>query len=383
MKVHSFMHSMTQPPTDLESGTKANASGQLIYQFDSRNKQSLQIEVPSKGVKVPSAAKFLFLCVGVVVFFILCSYIEELTFRNIEGFHYSAFLTVYELFGFAVFAIIHGLIAYDPSQNADSKLYKNALMKKFAAVTQVRAPASSYAVIALSMTIARLLTNGSLEFLNYPTQVVFKSLKLPVVMIGSLLMFSKSYSCLDYSSAFLLALSAALFSLGDSEVSPSFSTVGIAMVLFSLVGDAIHSNIQEMVLRKHRASNEEMMLWTNFFGGLLALIGITFTGELFSALSFFAENKWLYSVLGIRTLVVYLGVLCIVEMIRDFGVVVATFVTTMRKVMTISFSFFMFPKPFSYKYGIAVFLFASGLLLKLLDDRQKKNKPQKQKSTSN
>jgi adenosine 3'-phospho 5'-phosphosulfate transporter B3 len=190
-------------------------------------------------------------------------------------------------------------------------------------------------------------------------------------MVGSLMMRGKKYSVAEYSASLLLAFSAALFSLGDNAVSPEFSYVGISMVLASLVGDSIHSNTQEEVLQKYEASNEEMMLYSNFLGGLLALVGISITGELQTALAFFSQEKWLYFALFLRTVVVYCGVWCINEMIRDFGVVMSTFMTTVRKVLSIFLSFALFPKPFTRLYLVAVFVFVFGLGLKVYDDRQR------------
>jgi adenosine 3'-phospho 5'-phosphosulfate transporter B3 len=302
-------------------------------------------------------------CVGIIFFFVVCSYIEELLFKGVTGFHYSAFMTTYELFGFALLAFCLSFSLFDKSKPSIKAQYEN--------ITKRKAPIKSYVSIAFSMTAARLLTNGCLEYLNYPTQVIFKSLKLPVVMVGSLMMRGKKYSVAEYSASLLLAFSAALFSLGDNAVSPEFSYVGISMVLASLVGDSIHSNTQEEVLQKYEASNEEMMLYSNFLGGLLALVGISITGELQTALAFFSQEKWLYFALFLRTVVVYCGVWCINEMIRDFGVVMSTFMTTVRKVLSIFLSFALFPKPFTRLYLVAVFVFVFGLGLKVYDDRQR------------
>jgi adenosine 3'-phospho 5'-phosphosulfate transporter B3 len=269
-------------------------------------------------------------------------------------------MTTYELFGFAALAFVLSFRIFGKNRGSLKVQYQNTTKRK--------APMSSYISIAFSMTAARLLTNGALEYLNYPTQVVFKSLKLPVVMLGSIIMRGKKYSSIEYVSSLLLTMSAALFSMGDREVLSEFSFVGIGMVLASLLGDSIHSNTQEEVLQKYEASNEEMMLYSNLLGGILAFIGICITGEIKCALVFLSSEKWLFFALFLRTVVVYCGVWCINEMIRDFGVVMATFVTTVRKVLSIILSFTLFPKPFIPLYTWAVFVFALGLVIKVYYD---------------
>jgi adenosine 3'-phospho 5'-phosphosulfate transporter B3 len=224
-----------------------------------------------------------------------------------------------------------------------------------------KAPINAYVTLTIALTAARILTYWSLVYLNYPTQIIFKSMKLPVVIVGNFLMFRKVYPTKDYASAVLLSLSAALFSLGDAEVSPVFSLAGIVIVVLSLIGDAIFSNMQEKILQTYKASSEEMLLYSNFFGGAMSFVGILFSGELFQALSHISRNSWILWALMVRSVILYIAVFCVVRTIRDFGVVSSTFVTTFRKILSIWLSFLMFPKPFSTKYAFAILIFIAGI----------------------
>jgi hypothetical protein len=128
-----------------------------------------------------------------------------------------------------------------------------------------------------------------------------------------------------------------------------------------------------VVLQKHQASSEEMMLYSNFFGGALGLMLIMWDGEFWEAIEFFSDKKWLYAALFTRSTVVYGWVWCISEMIRDFGVVVMTFVTTVRKGFSILLSFLLFPKPFTLIYHFAISIFrGAGLRIKLYYDYSKR-----------
>lgn len=84
-------------------------------------------------------------------------------------------------------------------------------------------------------------------------------------MIGSVVILRKSYAWVEYIAAALLVGSACLFSLGDIAVTPEYSTVGIIIVLISLIADALHSNTQESVLKEQKAPESEVMLFTNMF----------------------------------------------------------------------------------------------------------------------
>lgn len=58
------------------------------------------------------------------------------------------------------------------------------------------------------------LSNSSLGYLNYPTQVIFKCCKLIPVLIGSILIQGKKYGPLDFTAAILMCVGLTLFTLG-------------------------------------------------------------------------------------------------------------------------------------------------------------------------
>jgi len=217
-----------------------------------------------------------------------------------------------------------------------------------------------HGVVAAAMTASRGLTNVSLEYLNYPTQVVFKSLKLLTVMIGSVLFVGRSYKFLEYVSALLTCISAVLFGLGDREAIPQFSWIGIVVVVASLVADSLHSNTQETLLQEYRATLHETMVFSNIFAGIGSLAVCVAIGEFPIAFRYCLESPSIYLIMAAHAIVNYLGVLCFVTSIKKFGAVLATTVTTVRKIVTVMLSFIFFPKPLSerYMYGLA-FFFAS------------------------
>jgi adenosine 3'-phospho 5'-phosphosulfate transporter B3 len=224
-------------------------------------------------------------------------------------------------------------------------------------VWQHNASLSRHWIVAGAMTISRGLTNVSLLYLNYPTQVVFKSLKLLTVMIGSVVWVGRRYSPPEYAATFLTVCSAALFGLGDVSASPKFEYLGIVIVLLSLVGDSLHSNSQETLLQDHKASIRETMVYSNLFSAMCCFIVCLLNGELVAALAFCRANPVVWVLIPAQALLQYLGVLCFVTSIQRFGVVLATTVTTVRKILTVLLSFFIYPKPFNQKYLFGIVLF--------------------------
>lgn len=57
-------------------------------------------------------------------------------------------------------------------------------------------------------------SNLALSYLNYPTQLIFKSCKLIPVMIGSIIIMQKKYGFLDYVAAIIMCIGLTMFTLG-------------------------------------------------------------------------------------------------------------------------------------------------------------------------
>ena len=306
-------------------------------------------------------ARFVLLTVGVSVFFLLNSWVEEYTFKQLPKFQFGWYLTFFELISFSGFAVLERLfVSREPILSHTASLQRHGM-------------------VAAAMTASRGLTNVSLQFLNYPTQIIFKSMKLITVMIGSLFILRASFTVYEYASAICLVVAACFFSLGDTDVSVEFPVKGITIVLLSLVGDSLHSNTQDSLLREHKASTSEAMLFTNFFAAVASFVYILITGELFEAIDYCQAYPIAYVMFLVRSAVIYLGVMCFMLMIKSFGVVAATSVTTVRKIVSILLSFVLFPKAWSNKYWWGGLLFGASLSLSVLDQRYKRAKAVEEK----
>jgi len=305
------------------------------------------------------------LTLGLFIFFQACAWIEEKTFKGYDDFQYAWFMTAYELMCVSAFALLE-------RWKIGEELFLHSV------------PLNEHLGIALWMAIARGLTNLSLEFISFPTQVIFKSMKLLPIMIGSVFYLSNNHSVEEWISVSLLALSAAIFSVGDRQVAPDFNFTGIIIVLLSLIGDAAHSNSQERVLKQLKAGFLETMFFSNFFGLILVLIVCIVQGELEGALAYCYKNPLIYFLWSFRAFVIYFGVQCYLLLVKVAGNVTATTIGTIRKITTILFSFLLFPKPFStfYLYGLAAFLVSCGLsyhnFLQKNQKKEEKTKPQPQ-----
>jgi len=207
------------------------------------------------------------------------------------------------------------------------------------------------------MSLARSLTNVSLQFLNYPTQVIFKSMKLLTAMIGAVFYLNNKHSADEWISAILMVTSATMFSLGDSATMPAFDPTGIIIVLISLVFDSLHSNSQEYLVKGLNTPSTETLLWTNLLACVITFSYDLIFGDLIAAVRFCGAHLYVYPYWIGRCCFVYYGVKCFLTIVKLRGNVFATGMTTVRKIISILLSFVIFPKPFVAKYmwGLVAF----------------------------
>lgn len=97
-------------------------------------------------------------------------------------------------------------------------------------------PWNTYWILAAATMTTMGLSNASLGYLNYPTQVVFKCCKLIPVLIGGIVIQKKKYSLLDFYAASLMCIGLIVFTLADSKVSSSNSVASVTLMTFRNLG---------------------------------------------------------------------------------------------------------------------------------------------------
>lgn len=147
--------------------------------------------------KFSAQTQFIICCIGVFILYILYGYFQELIF-SLDGFKpYGWFLTLIQFGYYTIFGYFESRI-----QNAGD----NSNTRKI--------PMKTYGLLAFLTLGTMGLSNSSLGYLNYPTQVIFKCCKLVPVLIGSILIQKKSHGPLDFLAAIAMCIGLASFTLG-------------------------------------------------------------------------------------------------------------------------------------------------------------------------
>ncbi|KAL1784119.1 adenosine 3' [Sigmodon hispidus] len=245
-----------------------------------------------------------FICVaGVFVFYLIYGYLQELIF-SMEGFKpYGWYLTLVQFAFYSIFGLIELQLIQDKRR---------------------RIPGKTYMIIAFLTVGTMGLSNTSLGYLNYPTQVIFKCCKLIPVMLGGVFIQGKRYNLADVSAAVCMSLGLIWFTLADSTIAPNFNLTGVMLISLALCADAVIGNVQEKAMKLHNASNSEMVLYSYSIGFVYILLGLSCTSGLGPAVAFCSKNPVrTYGYAFLFSLTGYFGISFVLALIKIFGALLA------------------------------------------------------------
>jgi len=184
--------------------------------------------------------------------------------------------------------------------------------------------------------------------------------------VGSSLIQGKKYTPLDYLAAIFMCIGLIFFILADSKLSPIFDMMGLAMISTALLFDALIGNVQEKEMKKHNASNAEIVFYSYFIGVFYILFYLMVSGDFIPAFQVCLRNKvqtygygFVFSITG------YVGIQIVLQLVRTGGAFAAVTVTTCRKAVSIIISFLVFSKPFTSQYVYSGLLVVLGIYLNM------------------
>ena len=189
------------------------------------------------GRRVPSRTAFAVLAAGTVLMIGLSCWLEEIILRKLPGWRFHWTMAFFEL---AVFGGVAYLSSHDAARVAPLRLY-----------------VAGAACMGLYSAAGKM----AYDYVNYATGTVLKSAKLVPVMAVSVLWLRRTYHPLDYLAAALMTASAALFGLGERELSPDGNTTaGFLLSFLCLALAAAIQRFRQMSARLRRERRREHAL---------------------------------------------------------------------------------------------------------------------------
>ncbi|KAM1034639.1 hypothetical protein PS1_038318 [Malus domestica] len=234
-------------------------------------------------------------------------------------------------------------------------------------------PWKTYVKLSAVLMGSQGLTKGSLAWLNYPAQIMFKSTRLlPVMLMGAFVPgLRRKYPIQEYILATLLVIGLILFTLANAKTSPNFSMVGVIMISGALIMDAFLGNLQESIFTLNPDTSQTEMLFCSTVVGLPFLLPpMILTGELVRAWNSCSEHPYVYGVLVFEALATNVGQVSVLSLIALFGAATTAMITTARKAVTLLLSYMIFTKPLTDQHGTGLLLIAMGIIMKMLPENK-------------
>ncbi len=144
------------------------------------------------------------------------------------------------------------------------------------------APWQAYPPLTCCLMMSSSLASWSLNYINFPTKVVFRSCKLlPTMIMAYLMGNAKRFSSVEVGSAMAVCAGLITFAAGDRSLSnPQFHPFGLTLVSLSVFADAILPNAQEKLFRSYDASKSEVMFFTNIYTLVAQTCSALLSGDL-------------------------------------------------------------------------------------------------------
>ncbi|EFA85315.1 Galactose transporter [Heterostelium album PN500] len=249
--------------------------------------------------------------------------------------------------------------------------YLSALVVKVATKEKKdNTPISEYRNTALLIVISTFLSNTSIRYISYPTQVLAKSCKpIPVLVMG-VLCFKRRYSAMKYFIVLVISMGVAMFMWPSgkkhSTTSVEFDSnviFGNLLLLGSLLLDGVIGPSQDQYVRVYNPSSNSMMLYTNLWNTFFMFAISAIKGEIVPAIQYIIKYPEIIGPIFIFCITSALGQHFIFLTTKNFSALTCTTVTTTRKFFSILISIFWFGHSLSALQWSSIALVFLGLSL--------------------
>jgi drug/metabolite transporter (DMT)-like permease len=196
------------------------------------------------------------------------------------------------------------------------------------------------------------------------------------VMIGGVIFLDKRYSLLEVVSVVVIAIGLIGISMSDKFAENAFDALGIMAVVLSLVCDAVAVNLEEKAFSSYGATQPEVIFMLYSIGTpFLGIPGLILNDIPAGIAECATEPKVLVAIL-ILAASGAVGVEFIFLIIKKFGSLLVTMITSLRKGFTVVISFVAFGnKKFTLWHGVSIGCVFAGIGLNVLARRKPKEEP--------
>ena len=234
-------------------------------------------------------------------------------------------------------------------------------------------PKFNYVIIALTSSVSMLFSVGSLRYVIYPVQVLFKSCKPVAVMFWNVIL-GKRYPMRKYINVFFITIGVALFmgaagatkkkvSNDNSEGIPTYmmSIYGGILLLVSLCCDGVTGAYEDKLVGNYHVEPFDLMYNIQLGKAIISLITLILTnsfGELVRTLSE-GGVVWLI-ILGLTGA---LGQSFAFLTISKFGALNCSLIGLVRKILSLLMSFLLYNHKLNWLQSVGLVFSVGAMVL--------------------
>ncbi|KYQ91048.1 Galactose transporter [Tieghemostelium lacteum] len=314
-------------------------------------------------VKYESEALFIFCVVGIYIFYLYYGKAQE----QLNAISYGEEKKKFGFTGFLLFSqcVFNVLSAWIVSLIVGGKKDSTPFLK--------------YGFVSTLLVISTYLSNHSIRYISYPSQVLAKSCKPVPVLIMGVLFFKRKYNLLKYFIVVIVCIGIAIFMYPRRSKSNITNEgydhiTGYILLFSSLMMDGIMGPFQDKMVRTYRPSATHMMLNTNIWNCMLFAIITFLTGEFKPAFDFIFQYPEVIPTILVFCITSAIGQQFIFLTTNKLGSLNCSTITTTRKFFSILASIFWFGHKINSQQWFAIGLVFFGLGLDVVQSYASKPK---------
>jgi adenosine 3'-phospho 5'-phosphosulfate transporter B2 len=201
---------------------------------------------------------------------------------------------------------------------------------------------------SLTNVAATWFQYASLWYVTFPTQMLFKSMKLVPVLICGQVFMKRSAPFREWADALLITAGVAAFTwFSENDASAGAFTwkshgVGMLMLLGFLLCDAVTPSLQKRAFSNSNLDAFQMMFWIGAASSVYAGAMLYFSGELNYTISFLMSRPESAIDVMALSLIATLGQIFIYVTVQKHGPVTLSLIMTTRQMASVVISCFLF-----------------------------------------
>ncbi|EAY04432.1 hypothetical protein TVAG_396180 [Trichomonas vaginalis G3] len=233
---------------------------------------------------------------------------------------------------------------------------------------KLRVALLTYCIFATVVTLAVSLSHYASMSLSPSTQVLFKSVRLIPVIVGSIAILKQSPPTPTVVSVCFIVCGLVALAIGNFSGKTRFDRNGIAAIMLTLCLDAVFSNFAEKMLKIDGIPILELISVSYLVGSIISIASSFSSGMFQSNIDAIQNNPRVIMYLALFSIFAALGNLIFYLLIGIFGCIVATIILSLRGPIV---SFIKLPK-FGQLYIYAIILISVGFSLLTCSQKEEK-----------